>query len=478
MPTLSINLLEARERLDGVRRHAITSVRGDGYRLGVAVPVSYDKRRKHHYPLVVLLDACDVFGSAIEMSRLMAQTKEVAECVLVAVEAPAGLSDALLAKFLAEELLPWCGSQIRIDASRLALFSPRADRAATMQRTALPGARVLPAALDDADAVAAFTRGLRAWLRSGHEYGTEVVPMHQPWLMHALGLARPLIRALRRAPAKETRANPYRLHCEPMQRDFEVFAALPASAAGNAQRRYPALLVLDANIEFSTVAETAARLAAAGLIEDIAVIGIGVPRSEGPMEFAFRRFEEFSPPAQDYAYDDALGRIFRSLFALRGQDARKQLGRAPHLYRYIREALLPQLLSRLPIDDKQLGILGHSAGGTFVGYALEQETSPFRDYAAVSPGIGISGSWLLRQPHRLSGLAQKVFLCIGSEERDNRFNQIAGIPDTPLYAEALRAQGRVTPRYVCYDGETHSSVYPRAAADALLHFYRRTGVSA
>lgn len=478
MPTLSINLLEARERLGGVRRHAITSTRGDGYRLGVAVPVSYDKQHKHRYPLVVLLDSCDIFGSAIEMSRLMAQTKEITECVLVAVEAPTGLSDASLAQFLAEELLPWCSAQMRIDASQLALFSPRAGRAAEIQRAALTSAQVLTAALDDADAVAAFTRGLRAWLSSGHQYGTEVVPMQQPLLMHALGMVRPLIRALRRAPAKETRANPYRLHSEQLQRDFEVFAALPASTADHAQRRYPALLVLDASIEFSTVAETAARLAAVGLIEEIAVIGIGVPRSEGPMEFAFRRFEEFSPPAQDYAYDDALGRIFRSLFALRGQDARKQLGRAPDLYRFIRETLLPQLLSRFPIDDQQLGILGHSAGGTFVSYALEQADTPFRNYAAVSPGIGISGSWLLRQPHRLSAQAQKVFLCIGSEERDNRFNQIAGIPYTPLYAEALRAQGSVTPHYVCYDGETHSSVYPRAAADALLHFYRRTGTSA
>src|SRR3954452_12170979 len=83
----------------------------------------------------------------------------------------------------------------------------------------------------------------------------------------------------------------------------------------------PALLVLDASIEYSIVAETAARLAAAGLIPPIAVVGMGVPRREGTQAAALRRFEEFAPPADGYAYDDDLGRIFRSLFALVGEEA-------------------------------------------------------------------------------------------------------------------------------------------------------------
>ena len=50
-------------------------------------------------------------------------------------------------------------------------------------------------------------------------------------------------------------------------------------------------------------------------------------------------------------------------------------------------------------------------GGTFVGYALHQNDSPFRHYLGISPGIGAT-----------------VFLSVGSQEMTNMFNQQAGIP--------------------------------------------------
>jgi len=64
-----------------------------------------------------------------------------------------------------------------------------------------------------------------------------------------------------------------------------------------------------------------------------------------------------------------------------------------------------------------------------------------------------------------------VFLSLGGEERTNRFNVIAGIPETEAYASRLRARddARVTFREL--DGETHSSVFPRAVAQGLLAVY-------
>jgi predicted alpha/beta superfamily hydrolase len=210
------------------------------------------------------------------------------------------------------------------------------------------------------------------------------------------------------------------------------------------------------------------------VLEETIVVGVGVPRAEGHLEFGLRRFEEFSPPADGYAFDDDLGRIFRSLFAVGGQDARKRLGLAPAFYGFLRDELVPQLLRQLPIDADSIGLLGHSAGGTFVGYALYQPDSPFRHYVGVSPGVGISGSWLMRcmDAQTLSRRASTTHFSLGSAEKKNAFNRIAGIPDTRAWVEQLRTRG-LDVHYDCFDDETHSSVFPIAIHCALNKVFHR-----
>ena len=473
-----LSLQEAsRRRLADVHGHVLTP-----YRLNVALPASYAAKRRRRYPLVLLFDACDIYGSAVEMNRLMAETREIRDCIVIGIESPGDTGVDALARYVTGTLLPWCRAHYRVAAEPAAVFSAHVGRAAALAQ--ICGESVLRTIGEQTRTagagglVPALVQGLRDAFGTGHEYGREVTVMQQPVLMHALTALAPLLRHLRAKPSHEAPPNPHLLWSERLQRNFEVFAVLPTSAATQPQRRYPALFVLDANIEFATVSEIAARLAASGETEEIAVIGIGAPRAEGHMEFAFRRFEEFSPPAEGYDFGDALGRIFRSLFALRGQDARLRIGQAPGFHAFVTAELLPQLTAQLPLDPQRLGLLGHSAGGCFVGYALAQADSPFRDYAGVSPGIGISGSWLMRCASTVSKQARQVFLCIGSEENTNLFNQIAGIPDTPDYAARLQTQPGLQVHYHCFEGETHSSVYAVAATRALMQFYSRNAAEA
>lgn len=466
-----ISLADAsRKRLAGVECHTLAN-EGMAHPVCVALPVSYGARSRQSYPLVLLLDGCSMLGSAIEMSRLMAETKEIRECMLVNVDLPRGEADIT---FLREQLLPWCRRNYRVATDAVSLFSPRPGTAAAVAAQ-IEGLEAIDSRTD-AEAVPALVSGLRRRYATGGIYGEQITALQKPWIAGTLGLVAPLIGALRPTAKSKGSGNPHVLHSQLMGRDFEVFAVMPASWKGNGARRYPALIVLDANIEFATAAETAARLAARGETDEIAVIGIGVPRAAGHVEFGFRRFEEFSPPADGYRYDDALGRIFRSLFSMRGQSARERIGQAPGFYNFITKELLPLLQRQLPIDENNLGILGHSAGGTFVGYTLSHEHSPFRHYASISPGVGMSGSWLMRAPQSQRPPARKaseVFLCIGSEEKTNLFNQIAGIPETEAFASQLRKVGAPSVRYQCFEQETHSSVYPRAVAQALASFYPR-----
>ena len=534
-----ISLNEAAcSRLDHVEQFSIV-----GSQATVAVPVSYIKNKKKDYPLMIALDASQNIGSLIEMSRLMGETKEINECIVV------GLSCALdddsgfskLKDVLEQQVIPWCKSNYRVAGGEIAIFGtgklaafalhvmlngsgevsafivsdpdaalgrevlnqfrtngkstaqklPRLTLTShgasshqfcavvetTLRSVAQVSVQKLEDSLADDLGLPAAVHGLRSLWGTNTVYGKSVANLRAPWVPIVMGVLAPLFRLMAPKPVEPSRKhNLYLIHSKAIDRNFEVFVSLPRSFVAGSSRRYPALYVLDANIEFSTAAEAAASMAAKGLIEELIVIGIGVPRAEGPMAFGFRRFEEFSPPTDSYDYQDDLGRIFRSLFAISGGDAQKQLGRAPQFFDFVVKELLPKLSKQLPIDSGNTGLLGHSAGGTFVLYALCQSDSPFRHYAGISPGLAVSGSWLLNRhdaDFRASANAQSVFLSLGSEEKTNLFNIYAGIDQTESFAERLRHATNLSVKSICFENESHSSTYPRAVINALSSAFPR-----
>ncbi|PTU28255.1 alpha/beta hydrolase-fold protein [Stenotrophobium rhamnosiphilum] len=528
-------------RLDHVEQVSIPAS-GSSAKATVAVPPSYIKNKKKSFPLLIALDASQNMGSLIEMSRLMGETKEINECIVVGLNA---VSDdaSKLTEWLEQQVIPWCKSNYRVASEEIAIFGvgklgasalhvmlngsgvasafivsdpdvalgrealsqfqksgkltarklPRLtltshstasqEFCSTLQATLGSVAKISDQKLKDTPVddlgLPAAVHGMRSFWRTGTVYGKGVAAMRAPWAPIVFAALSPLLRLILPKPIKASgQSNPYLIHSKSIDRDFEVFVSLPRSFTAGSSRRYPAMYVLDANIEFSTAAEAAAALAAQGIIEEVIVIGVGVPRAEGAVAFGFRRFEEFSPPTDGYDFKDDLGRIFRSLFSVNGQDARRQLGRAPHFFNFMVNELFPKLSTQFPIDSGNTALLGHSAGGTFILYALCQADSPFKHYAGVSPGLGVSGSWLLNRhdaDFRASQNAQSLFLSLGSEEKNNLFNQYAGIDKTEAFAERLRHATDLSVKSMCFENESHSSTYPRAVINALSSAFPSKG---
>ncbi|HET8881426.1 MAG TPA: hypothetical protein VFM56_04560, partial [Solimonas sp.] len=469
----AINRRAAAARLDGIETVTLDA----GTSLRIALPETYQKKSRARFPLVLVLDPGDCFGASAEIARLMASTGEIENVIVVALRAAPQDDAQTLAGQIAGKILPACRARYRVAEGRTMLCdlatqgraalpalwngidgiahfviaAPDADvMRAQLQRT--PGAsgagrrHLVLVAPDAQDALSrlgdeiverfggqlqvstdrypalsaqgalipALTSGLFAIYATGRVYGAPVTPLRRPWISRALLMLKPLFGALARPLPRSD--SPHVVHSQAMGRDYEVFVTLPDGWQAGSTRRYPLLFVLDANIELSIVAETAARLARAGETAEVIIVGIGTPRIEGHTEFAFRRFEELFPPHGDDALDDDLGRIMLGLYATRGKDARQVLGQAPKLYRFLVDELLPQLLRKLPVADGDIGILGHSAAGAFVGYAMYQADTPFRRCIAVSPGVGISRSWLMREPATVPpGTA--LYVALGSEER-------------------------------------------------------------
>lgn len=416
----------------------------------VALPIAYPTKPRRRFPLVVALTPDLEPGGAIEIARLMAETGEIEDCVLVLLPVTEAerLNPASVSAFLRKTLLPGCVRRYRVANDK---------NPVVIENATLPE----------------LTQRLRDTLSTGRAYGQQIGPLRHPLVVRVLEALRPLI-AGRRIPMPTSPPGAQRLHADGLGRDFEIFVSLPPSYEASGSRRYPLLLALDANIEFSIVADTAARLARGGATQEMIVVGVGIPRNEGMVTAGYRRLEELSPPTTGYAFDDSLGRIFRSMFALRGQKAAERLGQAPAFLDFLIGELLPLLRTQYPVDDSALGLLGHSAAGTFTGYALAQAESPFRRYAAISPGIAISGDWLTRQDWHAPTIARQgahLFTCLGDEERDNAFNKDAGIHQTEAWSKQVARNPRITITSLTFMGETHSSVFPIAVETALRALY-------
>ena len=531
----------------------------------IALPGSYGKRKKAFYPLLIVLDSSGFGNAAIDISRLMANTQEVMETIVVTVKlgrhslfpAVAPRTELLpshdrLVEILSKELQPWLEQTYRVKTGEFALFSHSdgcallldillspnnsadhfifsaplcsseftallesvtndnaalsavktvlciapevngavvtdenhsADSFGTLLQPLLSArVKVQERHVPDTDLYsiveAALCLCLRTRWATGRKYGAGVEILAKKWVY---GFARFLIPLARHVQPKvnviENHPTAEIVYAEALQRNFEISLSLPRDYHTDDGKRYPMLVVLDGNYAFGIVAETARRLAAAGKLEDLIVLGVGVNQAEGAKTFELRRLVEFSPKAPGYLCDDSLGRSLSSMFALYGRDLRQEFGRAADTYHFLTEQLLPQIVSTLAVNQNDIGLLGHSAGGTFVGYCLRQPSSPFKRFVCSSPGVAISDSWLMK-PENINPLQRPwqtdVALSIGSEEYDNAFNIVAGIPRTPEYAKALALDPSLNVSCIDVPGETHSTAFFHIVPRALMQFWAKS----
>src|SRR5690349_17010762 len=183
-----LTLGEAVERLDGIERMA-----AGGLDLLVAWPESHATKPGLRYPLVVLVGAGGMTGSAIEMGRLMATTKEIRESILVAVEDP---GDGPIDRPLVDAVRAAVAAGGRVADEPVLVFAPGRPVVAT------DGLVVLEADEAPERLVPSLVDGLRAQLGTGTAYGDDVARLQARPIVALLTTLRPLFAGLARRRAK------------------------------------------------------------------------------------------------------------------------------------------------------------------------------------------------------------------------------------------------------------------------------------
>ncbi|ALK10894.1 alpha/beta hydrolase [Blastochloris viridis] len=259
-------------------------------------------------------------------------------------------------------------------------------------------------------------------------------------------------------------------------RDYRVFVAVPAvppPAAG-----YPAIVMLDANAAFATLAEAvrlrSLRPGVSGVAPAV-VIGIGYPTDE-PFDMAGRTLD-YTPP----------GKVARMPPRPDGT-AWPPTGGADTFLDFVADEVLPAIGRELPLDPARRALFGHSFGGLCTLYALFTRPALFRTYAAASPSIWFNDGAVLAYAQGFAAAATPLdidlLITIGGCEQEPTTVEIAGADlagrtawkrGNRMVGNARELAARLTPlaarglrtHFVEFPDEDHVSVLPAAISRAV-----------
>lgn len=174
---------------------------------------------------------------------------------------------------------------------------------------------------------------------------------------------------------------------------FSLNVGMPSGLRPGDGKKYPALIVTDGDFTFANVYQQASTLA--GVITPLFIISIGTSLEEGEEEHTRRRIYEFSPPGWDRK--DPFGQGVEGYCKTFKSPEGRCTGGAEKFLAALTSEIMPLLAAKYPIDTKELGLFGLSAGGFFTSWVIFQPNTPFNKYIISSPAMSYGHGEIFRQ---------------------------------------------------------------------------------
>lgn len=249
-----------------------------------------------------------------------------------------------------------------------------------------------------------------------------------------------------------------------LPRDYQLFVALPDGYAepANAARRYPLLLVADANYAFPLVRSIARRVGNHGRgLEDFILVGLSYAKGDTPQQ---SRGRDYTPSPNGSSSPDG-GRPVA-------------YGQAEAYRRFLAAEVLPLIARSYRVDMSRKTFAGHSYGGLLGAHILLTEPAMFERYALSSPSLWFDDGLLFKRAAAYRAehkdLRAQVFMSAGQFEAvrrgDPRYSQEDDIVADMRRFELLLKAGHypgLSIRSEVIAGEDHLTVNPVSLTRAL-----------
>ncbi|MDN3918759.1 alpha/beta hydrolase [Roseateles violae] len=189
-----------------------------------------------------------------------------------------------------------------------------------------------------------------------------------------------------------------------LPRDYQLFVSLPEGYAASGERRYPLLLVMDANYAFPLVRSIARRVGDQGRgLEDFILVGLSYAKGDTPQ---LSRGRDYTPSAGGSTKPDG-GR-------------RPDYGQSAAFRRFIADEVLPLIARSYRVDMARKTFAGHSYGALLGADILLSERALFERYALSSPSLWFDQGLMFERERayaaRHQDLPAQLLLSVGEFE--------------------------------------------------------------
>jgi len=222
---------------------------------------------------------------------------------------------------------------------------------------------------------------------------------------------------------------------------FSIFVSVPVDYDVRGKNKYPVVYLLDANLYFDIMATTIRKYTEVGLLSPVILVGIGY-RDLAIMD---------SLRSRDYTYPLAIPEYEMSVS-----------GQADKFFSFIKNELIPHIDTRYSVDTTNRILFGHSLGGYFTLYALQQSLldkhSVFNGYIAASPSTHYNHDYLLTQLEKLGAGIQdktKLYVTFGGLEDTEEDEEDTTMLKTNQILSALSTS---LENKINFKGETYSNL--------------------
>jgi predicted alpha/beta superfamily hydrolase len=235
---------------------------------------------------------------------------------------------------------------------------------------------------------------------------------------------------------------------------YKLLLQLPASV-GTAGKRFPLIVTLDADYSFPIAAAHLEHLSErSAQIPEVVLLSIGYDGDYSDRDlYRLNRTRDYTPvhvPVGGY-----------------GPRFQAHSGRATAFASIIRNEILPLVERDYPIDNGNRTLVGHSYGGLFAAWLLQQQPDLFRRYLMVSPSLWYADRYLIRTERDPSYIIPDkdvlAYLAVGSWEEQPEQDRLM-VTDLREFSELLKARSgsRLKVRSRIFEDETHASIFPAA----------------
>ncbi len=194
-----------------------------------------------------------------------------------------------------------------------------------------------------------------------------------------------------------------KMYSQQVQDTFKLFKATPGGYSNDSTRKYPLIIILDANAFFESTVSELKFSTFTGLIPKSIVIGVG-----------YKDFQTMdSLRSRDYTYPTAIPEYEMTLS-----------GGAKKFKRFVDEELIPKLTREYKIDIDRSVICGHSLGGYFTLYyglkSIEENSFTIKNIVSASPSLDYNLRYLFEMERNFSKPTNDVplnfYISMGSED--------------------------------------------------------------